>query len=79
MFTVVCFFISLQIQKTVEATSDALKNMHIQWDSEMTRMLNGDCDANTGTQSCASIKNSSDDLEIYYMSVCVPDNLVINM
>lgn len=61
----VCF----QINKTVEATSDALKNMYKQWDSEMSKIASGKIDASVGALSCQSIKNSSDDLELYYLSV----------
>lgn len=61
--------LSFQIYKTVEATSEALKNMYKQWDSEMSKIASGKTDAAAGVSSCQSIKNSSDDLELYYLSV----------
>jgi len=46
--------------------------MYRQWDSEMMRMANGEIDSASGSASCASIKNSSEDLEMYYIAVrCV--------
>ena len=36
----------------------------------MMRMANGEIDNVSGSASCASIKNSSEDLEIYYIVVC---------
>lgn len=45
--------------------------MHQQWDNEMMRMANGEIDNITGIASCASIKNSSEDLEMYYITVCL--------
>ena len=59
-----------QIDKTVEATSDALGEMHRQWNIEMMRMANNEVDGLSGQASCNSIKNSSEDLEMYYIAVC---------
>ena len=44
--------------------------MHRQWDNEMMKMANGEIDNVSGTTSCTSIKNSSEDLEMYYIVVC---------
>ncbi|EDO46865.1 predicted protein, partial [Nematostella vectensis] len=57
-----------EIHKTVEATADALKEMYKQWDLEMNKMANGETDMVTGVMNCQSIKNSSDDLEMYYVT-----------
>ncbi|KAJ7351127.1 SLIT-ROBO Rho GTPase-activating protein 3 [Desmophyllum pertusum] len=57
-----------EIEKTSEATSDALGEMHRQWDNEMMRLGNGEIDTLTGSASCQSIKNSSEDLEMYYIA-----------
>ena len=69
MFSILnCYFI-LQIEKTVEATSHALVEMHRQWDSEMVKLASGENDMSIVSASCASIKNSSEDLELYYVTV----------
>lgn len=57
-----------EIEKTAEATSDALGEMHRQWDSEMMRLANGEIESSSGQASCVSIKNSSEDLEMYYIA-----------
>lgn len=57
-----------EIDKTVEATSDALGEMHRQWNIEMMRMANNEVDGLSGQASCNSIKNSSEDLEMYYIA-----------
>lgn len=57
-----------EIDKTAEATFDALGEMHRQWDNEMMRMANGEIDNMSGQGSCMSIKNSSEDLEMYYIA-----------
>lgn len=51
------------------AASDALSEMYRQWDIEMMRLANGEVDSVNGTASCQSIKNSSEDLEMYYIAV----------
>lgn len=56
-----------EIEKTAEATSDALSEMYRQWDNEMMRMANGEIDNASGSASCTSIKNSSEDLELYFI------------
>ena len=43
--------------------------MHKQWDNEMMKLANGEVDSVNGTASCQSIKNSSEDLEMYYITV----------
>ena len=43
--------------------------MHRQWDNEMMRLANGEIDSVNGTASCQSIRNSSEDLEMYYIAV----------
>ena len=35
----------------------------------MMKLANGEVDSVNGTASCQSIKNSSEDLEIYYIAV----------
>ena len=44
--------------------------MHRQWNNEMMRLANGEVDSSSGIASCQSIKNSSEELDIYYISVC---------
>ncbi|KAK3728742.1 hypothetical protein QZH41_002667 [Actinostola sp. cb2023] len=68
-----------EIQKTAEATSDALKNMYKQWDNEMIKMASGQVEMSQGMISSQSIKNSCEELELYYVSVgegfvacCIP-------
>ena len=61
---------SFQIDKTVEASYDALSEMHRHWDIEMMRLANNEVESLSGQASCNSIKNSSEDLEIYYIAVC---------
>ena len=41
----------------------------------MMRLANGETDPANGAASCQSIKNSSEDLEMYYIAVCIPFNL----
>ena len=36
----------------------------------MMRLANGEIDSANGLASCQSIKNSSEDLEMYYIAVC---------
>lgn len=43
--------------------------MYRQWDNEMMRMANGEIDNASGSASCTSIKNSSEDLELYFIAV----------
>ena len=43
--------------------------MYRQWDNEMMRMANGEIDNASGSASCTSIKNSSEDLELYFIVV----------
>ncbi|PFX15089.1 SLIT-ROBO Rho GTPase-activating protein 1 [Stylophora pistillata] len=57
-----------EIGKSAEATSDALCEMHRQWDNEMMKLDNGEVEPAAGTASCQSIKNSSEDLELYYIA-----------
>lgn len=44
--------------------------MHRQWDNEMMRLANGEVDSSSGIASCQSIKNSSEELDMYYIMVC---------
>lgn len=49
--------------------------MHRQWDNEMMRLANGETDPANGAASCQSIKNSSEELEMYYIAVWISFNL----